>query len=263
INYQDKIGVGGEWYPYAIYDLMAGAPILFLILLIALFLFGFNIKKLKALNWFSFILFVGFLLLTLKSRRYVEYFVPLAVWFSAVTVSPYLKLDTIITKIKNILNYKYYKLALICLAVLFFSFSVPAIVASDFKHNDKDLKRGSSFYRFSAAGKWLEENGKKEGIVLHSDWDEWPLLFFWNSNNYYIVGLDPTFMYNYDVDLYWKWVNITLGKEEDVYNIAKNDFNASYILLEKDHRKMDRNIMKDEQMKMIYEDEEAKIYEVN
>ncbi|MFH1822585.1 MAG: hypothetical protein ABH830_02695, partial [Patescibacteria group bacterium] len=47
INYQDKIGVGGEWYPYAIYDLMAGAPILFLILLIALFLFGFNIKKLK------------------------------------------------------------------------------------------------------------------------------------------------------------------------------------------------------------------------
>ena len=88
------------------------------------------------------------------------------------------------------------------------------------------------------------------------------LLFFWNSSNYYIVGLDPTFMYNYDTVLYWKWVNITLGKEEDVYNIAKNDFKASYILLEKDHRKMDRNIMKDERIEMIYEDEETKIYKI-
>ena len=77
------------------------------------------------------------------------------------------------------------------------------------------------------------------------------------------IGLDPTFMYNYDQDKYWKWVNITKGEEKEaVYNQAKNDFNASYMLVEEDHKKMERNIRRDDRFKQVYEDEEATIFQL-
>ena len=106
-------------------------------------------------------------------------------------------------------------------------------------------------------------NSPEGSIVIHSDWDDFPVLFYHNSHNYYIVGLDPTFMYEYDKDLYWKWVDLTTGKEvKNVYQVVKNQFNASYIIIEKDHLGMDRIINGSLGFELIYEDNEAKIYQV-
>ena len=87
--------------------------------------------------------------------------------------------------------------------------------------------------------------------------------FYYNSHNYYIVGLDPTFMYNYNKDLYWKWVNITIGKQKDnLPHILREDFHASYVFLEKDQTEMDSNLQQYDELELVYDDEEAKIYKV-
>ncbi|MBU0731728.1 hypothetical protein KKC88_02510 [Patescibacteria group bacterium] len=264
INYQDKIGVGGEWYPYAFSNLVSGAVIAFLFLGLAIFLFIYDFKKQKKVSWFALIIMLGFLALTLKSKRYVEYCVPFIVFYSAVIVSLSLPKKWL----REFFNFAgaltgkrvFFGIGSVAL-ILFLAFMVPAVIGSEIKENKNDLRRGLSYYKLSMASRWLEENSEPGSIVLHSDWDIWPSLYYWNESNYYIIGLDPTFMYNYDQDLYWKWVHITKGEEKEaVYDQAKNDFHASYMLVEEDHKKMERNIRRDDRFEQVYEDDEATIF---
>ncbi|MFQ5434071.1 MAG: hypothetical protein ACE5FD_04265 [Anaerolineae bacterium] len=101
--------------------------------------------------------------------------------------------------------------------------------------------------RFADASKWLKNNSESGDIVFHSSWDEFPLLFYFNSENYYIAGLDPTFSYEYDEELYHKMVDITVGNQtENIYNDIKDKFNASYVLVESNHDAMNKNIRNSE-----------------
>lgn len=264
INYQDKIGVGGEWYPYAFSGLVSGAVIAFMFLFLAVFLFIYDFKRQKKMSWFSLVMMLGFLALTLKSKRYVEYAIPFAVFYSAVVISLSLPKKWL----AETFNFagaltgrrKFFGIGSVFLIMLL-AFMAPAVIGSDIRENKEDLWRGSSYYEFSLACRWLEENSEPGSIVLHSDWDIWPSLYYWNDANYYIIGLDPTFMFNYDQDLYWKWAHITKGEEKEaVYEQAKNDFNASYMFVEDDNKKMERYIRRDDRFEQVYEDDEAVIF---
>ena len=48
-------------------------------------------------------------------------------------------------------------------------------------------------------------------IIIHADWDDMPSLFYWDDQNRYIMGLDPTFTYSADPARYWDYVNFTSG----------------------------------------------------
>jgi hypothetical protein len=266
INYQDKIGVGGEWYPYGLVELLSGCSLVTILVFVSLILFFIFIKKQNSLSWCSLFLFIIGLILVLKSRRYIEYYVPFSIFFIAnalnVFFAQYSWLD-----LKNILV-KFWQKNIVAKLILFvvtvyFSLIIPAIIVKDCLRNRDDLRSGIPYEKFSQASQWLMNNTPAGSIVLHSDWDEFPDLFYYNSHNYYIVGLDPTFMYNYNKDLYWKWVNITIGKQKDnLPHILREDFHASYVFLEKDHTEMDSNLQQYDELELVYDDEEAKIYKV-
>ena len=127
----------------------------------------------------------------------------------------------------------------------------------------RDLSSGTPFAQFKGIGNWLKTNTPRGSIVLHSDWDESPVLFYQNDWNYYIVGLDPTFMYEYNKDLYWKWVNITTGKGvDDMTKVIKNELRVQYVLATSDHQDMDKLFKDNEDFEKMYEDEEGKIYKI-
>ena len=138
---------------------------------------------------------------------------------------------------------------------------LPAIIIKDLQVARKDLETGVPLNKFSAAMTWLQANSAAGDIVLHSDWDEFPLLFYYNDHNYYIVGLDPTFMYKYSPELHTIWVGITKGEKKDqLYETIGTTFQAKFVFLEKDHKKMDSNIAADGRFNLVYEDTETKIY---
>jgi len=142
---------------------------------------------------------------------------------------------------------------------------IPYIVYRDIGGAYNDHHAGFSFSQFQSASDWLKDNSQEKSIVFHSDWDEFPLLFYHNSSNYYIVGLDPTFMYNYNEDLYWKWHNITIGQEvQNLYPYMKNDFTADYVFIElATHQLLDRNLSNNFYFEEVYKDSDTKIYKVN
>ncbi|MFH0818517.1 MAG: hypothetical protein V1898_00810 [Patescibacteria group bacterium] len=269
VNYQNTIGVGREWYPYGLGRLLTDCSVLTIGLLIALILFGIYIKKQNRLSWVGFFMFIGGLVLVLKSRRYIEYYVPFSIFFILVTINASLKdwpWSDLKNKYKNFWQKNNFNKIVLVVSSVYFVGMISAILVHGFIVNNGDLKKGVNYYEFKDAMVWLanSEQHNSSRTVLHDDWDEWPQLFYFNSYNFYICGLDPTFMYKYNQDLFWQWVDITLGKQvDDLPNIIKNNFKAGYIFVESGHTAMDKNIQAyPEDFVLIYEDNEAKIYEV-
>ena len=92
LNYQNLINVGGEWYPYRLLDLYLAAVPFFFLFIMALVFFALYIKKQPMASWFFLVLSILFFVLTIKSRRYVEYFIPLALCFSAISLDVFFKI---------------------------------------------------------------------------------------------------------------------------------------------------------------------------
>lgn len=107
---------------------------------------------------------------------------------------------------------------------------------------------GRDPYRLKAASDWLRHNSRPGEVVFNVSWGAFPELFFWNTHNYYVSGLDPVFLFAYDERLYWKAHHLATGEatsytsgamdyragtREDTYTVLRRDFNASYILVER------------------------------
>lgn len=262
INYQNVIGVGGEWYPYKISNLIPATVFLSLILLIAIPLFILFFRQQGKKTKTLFILFVFFLLLTLKSRRYVEYYIPFGTLFAALAISGAFKRYSP-EKIWQRLGRLYFREKIIAtFLVVYILVTIPTIIIRDVGSTRGDFENGIPYTKYKNSSAWLEQNTEKGSLVLHSDWDDFPVLFFHNDHNRYIVGLDPTFMYTHGEKHYWEWVNITTGQEDrdKVYGIIKEDFPGAYVFVEKDHQEMNRLFKDNEKFEHIFEDEEAIIY---
>ena len=60
-------------------------------------------------------------------------------------------------------------------------------------------------------------------------WFFFPQLFFWNSHNVYITGLDPTYMSLYDLELYELWRAIGGGRLERPSQAIRERLGAEYV----------------------------------
>jgi hypothetical protein len=104
--------------------------------------------------------------------------------------------------------------------------------------------------RLRAAAEWIGSHGRKGDIVYNVDWAAFPELFFWNTKQYYVSGLDVIFLYAYDEGLYWKAHHLATGEAtartwgtmempagggEDTYTALRQDFKASYVVLDRQH----------------------------
>jgi hypothetical protein len=69
-------------------------------------------------------------------------------------------------------------------------------------------------------------------------------------------------MYHYDTEMYWKWVNITLGKTRLQVGSHIKDFDAKWVFASQKHKDMQRVIENFTEFPKVYEDDEAVIYKV-
>ncbi|MBU0707008.1 hypothetical protein KKG41_01415 [Patescibacteria group bacterium] len=263
-NYRDIIGVGGEWYPYVPIELVGATVLLTLAFIGALVLFLIKSKRNLKRNIFFLALAAFFLLLTFKSRRYVEYYIPMACLFSfTIYGSLFWQLKPGYYW-KRLVYFKSRKKIMVALVVLYFLITVPTIIVQRYIQERNSMVNSIPHTKFLEVSQWLSSHSDKGDIVFHSSWDEFPMLFYHNDTNYYIGGLDQTFMYLYNKDLHKKWVDITTGKQsENLYEIISGDFKARYVLASQKHTAMKRNIKSVSELEKVYEDSEAVVYEVH
>ncbi len=263
VNYGDKVNVGGEWSSYPFLDLMSASIIVFIFLSLSLVIFFIFFKKQNVKSLTLFFLLGMFFLATLKSRRYVEYLIPFSILFSAFSITYFLK-DEFYKEFKKLfwVSYVKFKFVFFVLAsVLIWGFVF--ISFEGVLEVKKDLSQGSNYNYYKGASDYLKNNSRPGDIVFHGDWDDFPPLFYHSPDNYYIVGLDPTFMYNYDKDLYRAYEDITMGRDRNsLYDKILNDFGASYVFLDTNHLNFNDNLIRGSKFDLVYKDSEAFIYRV-
>lgn len=259
INYQSKIGVGAEWYPYDPARLASGLPLLCLLAAAALIAFpaiisakGDAAKKSRvrlaaALSFCA----AAFLMLTLRSQRHVEYFIPLAIAAAA----------SWITEISFPGARPFFKKNYVA-GIFVVAGSLAMILSSagtGLASAKKDLAGSYNFTLYQKAAEYLKANTVRGEVVLHADWDDMPPLFYWDDKNKYVMGLDPTFMYRADPQRYWDYVNFTLGKSSDPPAVMK-ELGARYVVADREHRELEAMMERSGRFTRVYSDKESVIY---
>ena len=94
----------------------------------------------------------------------------------------------------------------------------------------EDVKSEDDPFAYRGASEWIAAHTQPGSMIFNTDWDKFPMLFHYNPNNTYIVGLDPTYMYDRDPELWKVYAAITLGEEENPAPLIRDRFGSEYVV---------------------------------
>lgn len=118
----------------------------------------------------------------------------------------------------------------------------------------------------SAVMEAAKRESKAGDIIFTDDWDIFPVFFYYNSHNHFIVGLDPKFTHARRPDLWERFVRITQGNvpssatvempeeggSETKIDVRITDiqdmFGAALVVTDKEHGKMSRRLARNESL---------------
>lgn len=101
---------------------------------------------------------------------------------------------------------------------------------------------------------FLKKNSDPGDVIFTDDWDTFPVFFYHNSYNRYIVGLDPKFTHARRPDLWERYVRITRAQTPCTKQVVMNsetretkridirltdirdEFGAKFVIIDRDHR---------------------------
>ncbi|MFA6551180.1 MAG: hypothetical protein WCV41_01475 [Patescibacteria group bacterium] len=202
------LNIGSELQAHGFGDFLHYNIIVLAFYIIAVALFGklFSDKKSSRLQLALFFISLVWFLIALVIPRGTEYFLPFGYLFIAVMFDTTARsADWQIAR--QFINQKV-KTGL----VLIFIYGVIAVFAGynlfsvfgtlrERNQNDKDIY-------YQEAGEWLINNTPQDSVVFYPIWSMFPQLFFYDSYNRYLTAYDPTFLYEYNHDIYYTWANI-------------------------------------------------------
>ena len=286
------VAVGGEWYPYTGMELLTDLPIALAAMLIGYILFVPRGSKLpeKAAFFLSFTTIL--VAAQFRSKRFAEYFPPFAVLFAAfawqsfvdrdkvelpedlrLELEPFLdvekpkeKLDTA-TAVKQGLVWA---LGVVLVIVFFVNMIGLRRFGIDYGGIVGSIKSNEANDRYRRSMEWA--TGKDEAgndnipageIIFNSNWDDFPKLFFFNTRNRYVYGLDPNYLYSANPELYRLLTEITAGTTEEAGPIIREKFGANFVFADaKENDVMIAKLLETGWADIVYEDDEARILKI-
>lgn len=113
-----------------------------------------------------------------------------------------------------------------------------------------------------AAMAYLTAHSSPGDVVFTTDWDDFPVFFYYNSHNHYVVGLDPKFTHERRPDLWERYVRLTRGQVPRTSSATLRDasgrarveklhidladirehFGARYVVTDRDHKPLARKL---------------------
>jgi hypothetical protein len=146
--------------------------------------------------------------------------------------------------------------------VILLSLVVAVSIARSIPPARESLGSSKPYDLYAGASAWLEENTEAGTRIFQTDWDDFPRLFFYNTHNTYLVGLDPTYMQLYDADLYDLWVEITQGDVEAPSELIASTFDSQYVHTDLNHGDFLQVAAQDPGLEEVYRDDQAVVFEV-
>ena len=118
---------------------------------------------------------------------------------------------------------------------------------------------------------FIQADSKPGDVIFTDDWDIFPVYFYYNAQNHYVVGLDPKFTHERRPDLWERYVRITRGDipsdaelEEHIddgtrlrekihveLSDIRDQFGAGYVITDRDHKKLARKLSRDSELAQL------------
>jgi len=264
-----SVQVGNEWYPYTTAQLIENTTFGLLAFLSGIMALGLSNRRMSTRTALSLILALFFTFLLFQARRFVEYFPAFALIFATFAWADYIdmlsKSESSGTDLQNgapswlkrILPALRSRLPALVLIV----FLIPGIWLT-YRNALDNVASSKPFDLYRGAAAWLESNTHPGSRVFQTDWDDFPRLFFYNTHNTYLVGLDPTYMQLYSADLYDEWVEITQGQVEAPATLIRDHFAAEFVLTDLKHGDFLEVAQADPGLVEVYRDGQAVVFEL-
>ena len=271
--------VGGEWYPYDSWEFLGNTLVACVAMVIGYIALDPTDRTHGHASLLLAILATVLLIMMAKWRRIAEYWPPFAIMFAAFSLQPWLdgsrllhgKLpkeimeelepffdrdDTSsgnqwsVADVVKILVASF--VALLLSIVLFFN-----LVATK-----RDIRQSEPHDYYRRGAEWLRAHVPEGHIIFNTDWDDFPRLFYYDSNHYYVSGLDPSYLFDKNPDLSRLYEQITLGKEEDPGPLIRDRFGATYVFSDNEHHDFFDHARASGWFEIVYEDEECTIMRI-
>ena len=258
-----SVSVGNEWYPYNTGQLLENSLPTLIAFSSGILALGLAGRKMDVRTATGLLAALLFGLMLFQARRFIEYFPPFALIFAAFAWAPLIR-DTSTSSMQRPEpdstsptkpDFRTLSAILLALAVTFSGFrTLPAAQES--------IRNSKPYDLYADASTWLEDNSTAGERVFQTDWDDFPRLFYYNTHNTYLVGLDPTYMQFYDRESYDLWVLITRGEVDQPSQFIANHFHSRYVHSDLKHGKFIRKAELDPGLREVYRDEQAVLFEV-
>jgi hypothetical protein len=286
-----SVNVGSEWYPYDTKVLVGNSTLALLGFLAGILGLGMSGRRMEVRTAMAFLLAATFGVMLFDARRFIEYFPPFALIFAAFSVTAWLapewddrlarparKGEASLAEFEpvaaepaavvepaaprqwrwdELLCWQswYLPVALVALLTVGMVQMVPQARSS--------VQDSAPFNLYENASAWLKTHTKEGERVFQTDWDDFPRLFYYNTHNTYLIGLDPTYMQLYDPSLYDLWVQITQGQVNRPSQLIRDRFGCQYAITDLNHQEFLAQASMDPGMEEVYRDDQAVVYRIH
>ncbi|HEU5012112.1 MAG TPA: hypothetical protein VFT66_06180 [Roseiflexaceae bacterium] len=244
--------VGNEWYPYDTWTLIQNSGLALLAWILGALALGWRERRMDRATLTAFMLSIIFGYMVFKSRRFIEYFPAFALIFATLSIAPVLE------ELVDQLRPRWQRFVPGVMAVVLLVPGFLTVTQARQAMADQSMPVGI----YADASHWLRDHSKPGSMIFQTDWDDFPMLFFYNSSDIYTAGLDPTFMQLYNPELYDEWVKITRGQVAKPGNIIRSQFGASYVITDLQHTDFIAQAKNDPLLKEVYRDQYAVVFSV-
>jgi hypothetical protein len=250
-----EVSVGNEWYPYTTRQILENSFFSLVAILSGIVAIGLRGRRMDTRTATSLFLVFLFGFMLFQSRRFIEYFPAFALIFAALSWAPFMKeIPTRSWFSRH--SWPQNVLPLILGALVMIGGWQMLPVARERVQDSKP------YDLYAQASAWLKKNTSPGERIFQTDWDDFPRLFFYNTDNTYLIGLDPTYMQLYDPALYDQWVRITQGEIENPSVSISGDFGARYVISDLDHEDFIARATEDPDMEEVYRDDQSVIFAI-
>jgi hypothetical protein len=250
------VAVGVEWDPYDSWAMLGISAVAFIVFLVGLVAFEYRRRKLDLKPLFFLIVSVMLLIMTFKARRFIEYWPPFAVLFAAFTISP--RLESVnfawLARTRDRVIAAITAAVVTAAAILWMGWCVWTSRADVKSETDPNTYRGAS--------EWIATNVPAGSMIFNTNWDAFPALFYYNPNYAYVSGLDPTYLYNRDRQLWEVYESINNSEEENGARVIKERFGADYVVTGNGDSDFLTNAKDNENFEVVFEDKFAVVLRV-
>jgi hypothetical protein len=264
---QAEVRVGNEWYPYETTQLLENSPLGLIAFLSGVVALGLRNQRMGTRTAVTLFLAIFFGMMLFQSRRFIEYFPPFALVFTAMAWSPFLEYlrsrsgstsgdQPEISRWKS----EFFSRSGVIGAGMFLILVLGTWYTV--RATQGILQDTKPKAQYSEVSKWLLKNTPMGTRVFQTDWDDFPRLFFHNTWNTYLIGLDPTYLQIKDPQLFDQWVAITRGEQDQLAEQIYRDFAAEYVLTDLDHRSFINQARETPGLVQVYRDEDAIVFRV-